>query len=241
MQSRERSSIVKRMFQAGGLTAVGYLAGSAPAQAQNIVTVNPSFESNTVFVNATGNVDGVPGWHAVMTDTTPGNYNSFVGAANDQPNTLGRNGTNFGYYHGALFQTAASARGAVTPGQAYQISFLLKNDAGSGDTTPTTVTLAFYDNNASYTNALTGSVATPYALVSTNLPSNPNGVFTPETFTAVAPAGASFAGVELRTTGTYIVDNFSITPVAAPEPGAVGLALVGVAGAAGMRRRRRAR
>src|SRR5689334_5603332 len=100
---------LKSLFQAGGLAAAGFLAGSTPAKAANILTVNPSFESNTPFINATGNVDGIPGWHAVMTDTTPGNYNSFVGAANDQPNTLGRVGANFGYYHGAIFETAASA------------------------------------------------------------------------------------------------------------------------------------
>jgi hypothetical protein len=226
------------LFQAGGLAAAGFLAGSTPAPAQNILTNNPSFESNAPFINATGNVDGIPGWHAVMIDTTPGTYNSFVGAAGDQPNTTGRDGSNFGYFHGATLETSAASRGAVTAGQQYQLSFLLKNDQGLGDTNSVSVKLAFYDNNTTYGTALPASVMQTFTLTSVKVDANGGGAFTPETMTGIAPAGATFAGVELNapTSSTYITDNYSLTAV--PEPGSLGL--LGVAGAMVMRRRRTA-
>ena len=226
------------LFQAGGLAAAGFLAGSTPASAQNILTNNPSFESNSTFINATGNVDGVPGWHAVMIDTTAGTYNSFVGTAGDQPNTLGRDGHNFGYFHGATFETATGSRGAVTAGQTYLLTFLLKNDQALGDTHPVSATLAFYNNNTTYVSSLPASVTTTYTLVSTKIDAMGGGSFTPEAITAVAPAGATFAGVELNaaTSATYITDNYVLTAV--PEPGALATGLVAAAGCLAARRRR---
>lgn len=226
------------LFQAGGLAAAGFLAGSAPAANANLLTVNPSFESNSTFINATGNVDGVPGWHAVMTDTTPGNYNSFVGTAGDQPNTLGRDGSNFGYYHGAIFETTAADRAPITAGQTYQLTFLLKNDQALGDTNPTDVTLAFYNNNTTYGTSLPGSVDSHITLVSVKPGSTGGGAFTPETIIGVAPAGATFAGVELNNSvnATYITDNFVLTQV--PEPAAIGV--LGALGTLALRRRRTA-
>ena len=229
--------VKSRLFQAGGLAAAGFLAGSTPVHAApNLLTVNPSFESNAPFINATGDVNGIPGWHAVMADTTPGNYNSFVGAAGDQPNTTGRDGANFGYYHGAIFETSAASRAPATPGTTYQLSLLLKNDQDLGDTTPTQVTLAFYNNNSTYRTALPGSLTVPVSLVSTKINGDGGGAFTPQTFTAVAPAGATFAGIELNTTGTYILDNVSISVV--PEPGMMGVGVLTSAGLLARRRRR---
>ena len=229
-------SKARTLFQVGGLAAAGFLAGSSPASAQNILTNNPSFEANAPFINATGNVDGIPGWHAVMIDTTPGTYNSFVGAAGDQPNTVGRNGSNFGYFHGATLETSAASRAPVTAGQLYQLTFLLKNDQALGDMHPADVTLAFYNNNSTYGSSLPGSVNQTFTLTSTKIDSNGGGAFTPETIIGVAPAGATFAGVELHalTSATYITDNFVLTAI--PEPGALGL--LGAAGTLAVRRRR---
>ena len=211
-----------RLFQAGGLAAAGFLAGSAPASA-NLLTNNPSFESNAPFINSVGDVNGIPGWHAVMIHVAAGTYDSFVGAAGDQPLTLGRDGTNFGYYHGATLETAAASRAAITAGQTYQLTFLLKNDQALGDTNPTDATLAFYPDNTTYGTSLPGSVTSHISLISTKPGSTGGGSFTAETITGVAPAGASFAGVELNaaTTATYITDNYVLTQV--PEPAAIGL------------------
>jgi len=229
------------LFQAGGLAAAGFLAGSTPASAAtNLLTNNPSFESNAPFINATGNVDGIPGWHAVMIDTTAGTYNSFVGAAGDQPNTTGRDGSNFGYFHGATLETSAASRASITAGQMYKLTFLLKNDvtiSGTPDMTPVTATLAFYNNNATYGTSLPGSVTQTYALTSTKVDGTlGGGSFTAESITGIAPAGATFAGVELNasTAATYITDNYVLTSV--PEPAALGL--FGALGTLGVRRRR---
>jgi hypothetical protein len=227
----------RTLFQIGGLATAGFLAGSSPAAAAtNLLTNNPSFESNAPFINATGDVNGIPGWHAVMIDTTAGTYNSFVGAAGDQPNTVGRDGNNFGYFHGATLETAAAARAPVTAGQPYQLTFLLKNDQGLGDTNPASVTLAFYNNNTTYGSNLAGSVTQSFPLVSTKIDNNGGGAFTPETLVGIAPAGATFAGVELNalTSATYITDNYVLTSV--PEPAALGL--VGALATLAVRRRR---
>jgi hypothetical protein len=184
-------------------------------------------------------VNGIPGWHAVMIDTTPNTYNSFVGAAGDQPNTTGRDGANFGYFHGATLETAAASRGAVTAGQMYHLTFLLKNDvtiSGTPDMTPVTATLAFYNNNTTYGTSLPGSVTQTFTLTSTKVDANGGGSFTAESITGVAPAGATFAGVELNATtaATYITDHYVLSAV--PEPAALGL--LGALGTLGVRRRR---
>jgi len=118
------------------------------------------------------------------------------------------------------------------------LTILLKNDQALGDTTPTNVTLGFYNNKTTYGSALPGSVTVPVSLPSTKIDSNGGGAFTLETLSGIAPAGATFAGVELSTTGTYIVDNASI--IAVPEPGTLALLVTsGLPGAAWMIRRRR--
>lgn len=208
----------------GCLTLTSLLLVPA-ASAQNLLATNAGFEANTAYYTPgwgfpDGSPEALPGW---MITLDP-NGDGYAGAStNPQPQDL--EGTHFGYIYsgtgsGGLLETTPESRAPVEAGKTYTLWFLARCDVSWSEAIAT-VSLVWHPNK---NNGATSGDPTNLDLTLPPLlaPDDPMQTFS---LTAVAPAGAHYAGVRVtRPPDDYaplLVDDFVIMA----EPTEVSLSI----------------
>jgi hypothetical protein len=176
------------------LAAAALAAMASMASAQNLLTINPSFEAGGGFVGGEfpfQDAAAIPGWRLTGVGDG-GGFSQILGVtATGNAGQNGQDGFWFAYNVRGVFETLDSARPAISPGTTYRFSFLAEADFNNGPTTGL-FSIDWYDSNAGYT---------PISTTSQLIPIGENGNFsqTALSLIGVAPLAATHAGVRYST------------------------------------------
>jgi MYXO-CTERM domain-containing protein len=184
------------------------LASAAALLAQNLVTVNPSFEAANAYVGGFGSFDddwSIPGWR--VSGNTPG---GFVGT--DDAARTGGDGSRYLYLHdGFSAETAATARIPVTLGSLYQVSALalMENNL----TAALTLGILWYGGNSAGDYSPVGSVVESVLLTgpTTHFGLVSSGSYAP-------PVGATHAAVYFTAPAAGTINLSMASLEVIPEP-----------------------
>lgn len=206
---------------------------ATPGRAQtNLLLNNPGFEDSTFnpFIGSNSTDSGsIQGWLATTgANSSTGVSNNPVPAEGARFNYIASDGVSI-----SSIRTNPADRAIVSAGLMYQVSVLSRGDLGGS--TPT-LTLSFFDGNTAGSLNLGDNAQ---VLTVPTAPDNSAGNYAQYSFTALAPDGATFAGVMWSNNNTIVADNFAITVI--PEPSTTAALVLGGAGllVADVRRRRR--